>query len=179
MCVVSLANPLILGLSNIMLARAALAFKDGRYDKLRRDTFQDAVLLGMAMAVCTLVIYFVGEQLMQLLFRGNDYAGYGAVLTALALWQLAHAIGIPPSNALSALEYVRVNFYIGLSGTVLSLALFGALMMSQWGLVGAAFGLVIGSLIRSAARWVVFLRVAGEAPQSRSTTGAEVQGSPS
>jgi Na+-driven multidrug efflux pump len=133
----------------------------------------------MAMAVCTLVIYFVGEQLMQLLFRGNDYAGYGAVLTALALWQLAHAIGIPPSNALSALEYVRVNFYIGLSGTVLSLALFGALMMSQWGLVGAAFGLVIGSLIRSAARWVVFLRVAGEAPQSRSTTGAEVQGSPS
>ena len=158
MCVASLANPLVLGLSNVMFAQATLAFKEGGYAKLRHDAFKEMLLLSATMTGFSLVIVFAGEQVLRLLFTSKDYLGHRDVLIALALWQLAHAVGIPAANALSAMERVRVNFYIGLGGTCITAVLI-AILMIELGLVGAAIGLLIGSAARSAMRWGVFLTI--------------------
>ena len=167
MCVASLANPLVLGLSNIMFAQATLAFKEGGYAKLRHDAFKELVLLSATMTLFCLVIVFAGEQVLQLFFSSQDYLGHRDVLVGLALWQLAHAIGIPASNALSAMERVRLNFYIGLATTCITAAVIAGLVIA-WGLVGAAIGLLIGSAARSAVRWGVFLTITEPAAPERS-----------
>jgi len=173
MCVASLANPLVLGLSNIMFAQATLAFKQGGYAKLRHDAFQETLLLGVTMSGFCLVIVFAGEEVLHLFFTQKAYVGHGDVLVALAVWQLAHAVGIPPSNALAAMEHVRLNFYIGLGGTCITVVLIAVLMI-QWGLLGAAIGLLIGSAARSATRWVVFLTITeAAAPSMSSSSNAE------
>lgn len=163
MCVASLANPLVLGLSNVMFAQATVAFKEGGTARLKNSALHEGLLLGVAMTGFCLVILFAGEYVLQLFFTQQDYVGHGDVLVALALWQLAHAIGIPASNSLSAMERVRVNFYTGLAGTCIA-ALFITLLMMKWGLLGAAIGLLIGSACRSAMRWAVFLMTSDEAP---------------
>ena len=173
MCVASLANPLVLGLSNIMFAQATLAFKEGGYAKLRHDAFKELLLLSATMTVFSLVILFAGEQVLRLFFSSEDYLGHRELLIGLAFWQLAHAMGIPASNALSAMERVRVNFYIGLGATCITAVLI-AILMIAWGLVGAAIGLLIGSAARSAVRWGVFLTITEPAvPAMASSSNAE------
>ena len=169
MCVASLANPLVLGLSNLMFAQATLAFKDGGYAKLRHDAFQETLLLGVTMTVFCLVIVFAGEEVLQLFFSQKAYGGHSDILVALALWQLVHAIGIPPSNALAAMERVRINFYTGLAATCIAVVFIGLLMV-VWGLLGAAIGLLIGSAARSAMRWVVFLTITDTVAHSTSSS---------
>jgi O-antigen/teichoic acid export membrane protein len=60
MSIASLANPLIMGLSNILAPRAALAFKEGGGARLRREITRESRLLGLVMALFCIVVLFAG-----------------------------------------------------------------------------------------------------------------------
>jgi O-antigen/teichoic acid export membrane protein len=152
MSVAGLANPMITGLSNPMFTKAASAYAQGGIGRLRREALKDALLLGAATTAFCIVILLFGADIMRLLFRSGDYAVNDAVIVSLALWQLAAAIGVPASNALSVMDRSRENFYHGLAGLLLSTALVLALLVG-WGALGAALGLLAGSAARSATRW--------------------------
>jgi O-antigen/teichoic acid export membrane protein len=152
MSVAGLANPMITGLSNPMFAKAASAYAQGGIGRLRREALRDALLLGAATTAFCIVILLFGADIMRLLFRSGDYAVNDAVIVSLALWQLAAAIGVPASNALSVMDRSRENFCHGLAGLLLSTALVLALLVG-WGALGAALGLLAGSAARSALRW--------------------------
>ncbi|MBX9824033.1 MAG: polysaccharide biosynthesis C-terminal domain-containing protein [Xanthobacteraceae bacterium] len=91
--------------------------------------------------------------------------GYGQIVMVLALEALLIAIGMPVVTALSAMECARANFWIGLIGTVITATLV-AWLVFQWGLLGAACGVLAGSLAWLAARWRVFLTLAHRAYQT-------------
>jgi O-antigen/teichoic acid export membrane protein len=152
MSVAGLANPMITGLSNPMFAKAASTYAQGGIKRLRTEALTDALLLGAATTAFCAVILLFGADIMRLLFRGGDYAGNDAVIVSLALWLLATAIGMPASNALSVMDRARENFYYGLAGSLLSTALVLPLLV-DWGVLGAALGLLAGSAARSATRW--------------------------
>jgi O-antigen/teichoic acid export membrane protein len=155
MSVVSIANPLILGIGNILLPRAVLALNEGGGSKLWRQSVQDAVLLGLATAVFCVAIMIGGESVMRMLYHDAAFEGRGQTLTVLAAALLASSLGMPATNALASMERTREIFWIVSAAAVLTTLLVWRLT-SAWGLVGAAYGFLLGNLIGMAGRWTAF-----------------------
>ena len=128
MSIALFANPIILGLSNMLWAKAARAFQEGGSTRLLREFVADAAQLGAIVGVFCVVILLWGGDVLTLLYPKNDYAGHGDVVIVLAFGQLLYGLGMPASTALAGMGHVRTNFFVGAIET----ALIGALV---WPLV--------------------------------------------
>jgi O-antigen/teichoic acid export membrane protein len=155
MSVVSISNPLIIGISNILVPRAVLALNEGSSRKLWRQSVLDAVLLGLAMAVFCFAIAIAGETVMRMLFHGAEFEGRGQVLTVLAGALLASSLGMPATNALASMERTREIFWT-VSGAAVLTTLLVWHLTSAWGLIGAAYGFLLGNVFGAAVRWTAF-----------------------
>ena len=98
MSVVAAANPFLSGLGNILTPRAVLAWRNGGGEQLRAQAIRDCLLLGLATGLFCVLVLLGGEGLIRLLYRGNDCARVGDLVTALSLALLAQVIGVPASN---------------------------------------------------------------------------------
>src|SRR5258708_33289673 len=107
---------------------------------------------------CVLVL-LAGEDVMRVLYPGPEYAGHGHTVTVLALAPLAVAVGLPAWSALTSMGRTREVFLTGSFGLALTVVLAWCLG-ADWGLQGAAYAFLGGSVARSAARWLVFLALA-------------------
>jgi O-antigen/teichoic acid export membrane protein len=165
MSVASLANPLLLGSGNILNAKAALALKEGGA-RLQREATRDSLLLGAAMILFCVLVLLAGEDVMRLLYPGPEYAGHGHTVTVLALAPLAVAVGLPAWSALTSMGRTREVFLTGSFGLALTVVLAWCLG-ADWGLQGAAYAFLGGSVARSAARWLVFLALAPGATEKQ------------
>ena len=165
MSIVAFANPLFYGLNNLLTQKLVAAWKEGGGTGLRHRAIRDLLLLGATLGPFCLLIVLVGEDLMQLLYRGAEYQGYGHTLTVLALATLAWALGSPAANALATMERPRAVFAINTAGTILTVALVWYLM-ARWGLLGAAYGWLSGSAVVSAGLWMGFLLLVPRADDS-------------
>jgi O-antigen/teichoic acid export membrane protein len=162
MSIVAFANPLILGFSNVLAPKAALALSERGRAGLIRETLRDAVLIAAVMSLFCAAIAFTGGDVIRLLYHDPAYDGQENTLTVLALAALAHALGMPASNALASLERPRAIFWTALLAVVLSLVLTWVLV-GQFGLIGAAYGVLGGNLVALVGRWIVFLVLAPRA----------------
>lgn len=163
--VVSLANPLLVGLYNFLAPRSATTLKDGGHSELLRRTLRDTALLAAVMGAFCVVIAVAGDAIMYIIYHRDEYQGHTDVLTILGLAAFISALGIPASTSLAVMETPRALAAITGSSAVISLALV-ALLLNSWGLVGAAYGILIGNIIWTAGRWCLFVKVL------RSQTGA-------
>jgi O-antigen/teichoic acid export membrane protein len=155
MSVVSIANPLILGISNILVPRAVLALNEGGSRKLWRQSVQDAVLLGLAMAAFCVAVVIAGDTVIRMLYPGPEFEGQGQILAVLAAALLASSLGMPATNALASMERAR-EFFWTVSFTAVLMTLFVWRLTSAWGLTGAAYGFLLGNMIGAAVRWTTF-----------------------
>src|SRR5262249_5200162 len=153
--VASLANPVLIGSGNILNAKSALALKEG-VAKLRSETARASLLLGAGMMLFSLVLVLAGEDVMHLLYPGQEYAGHGSIIAVLALVPFAAALGAAPASALPSIGSSRELFFAGALGMSLTVAL-AFCLIPEWGLQGAAYALLGGTAARSAARWLLFL----------------------
>lgn len=152
------ANPIILGISNVLWAKAARAFQQGGGRRLLRESLADAAQLGAIIGVFFLVILFWGDDLLRLLYPASEYAGYGHIVTIFALGQLIYGLGMPASTALAGMGAVRTNTAIAAMETTLIGLLVWPLVF-HWGIVGAAYGILIGCIVRLFVRWGALLCV--------------------
>ncbi len=160
--IASLANPLLTAFRNILTPRAVLAFKEGGGANLRRQAVGDALVLTGAMALFCVVIFFGGDLLVRVVYREPEYGGQGHVITILALSMMATAAGAPASNALASMERPHAIVLATSVGTAVTLAAV-CILSVQWGLLGAAYGTLAGSVAGAAARWIAFLVVLARA----------------
>jgi hypothetical protein len=116
----------------------------------------DALLFAAILAPFCLLAFFAGDDLMRVLYHGHEYEGHGAVVTLLALATFASSVGTPASNALASMERPRAIFGVGAAAAVLTVVLVWW-WMAQWGLAGAACGLLAGSIVGSTGLWTSFL----------------------
>jgi O-antigen/teichoic acid export membrane protein len=158
MSVVSFANPLITGLTNILTPRAVLAWKKEGGAGLLRQAIWDSLFLGAATGAFCIVIVFAGEELMHLLYHGPEYEGQGHTVTVLAAALLAQAVGAPASSALASMERPRAIVFVGSIATVLTVLLVWFLMVEA-GLLGAAYGFLLGNVAGAVGRWAAFLAI--------------------
>jgi O-antigen/teichoic acid export membrane protein len=156
--IASLANPLLTAFRNTLTPRSVLAFKEGGGANLCRLAFRDALVLAGGMSLFCVAILFGGDILMSVVYRGPEYSGRGHVVTVLAVAMMATAVGAPASNALASMERPQAIVVATLVGTAVTLTAIWILSV-EWGLLGAAYGFLAGSVAGAAARWAAFLAV--------------------
>jgi O-antigen/teichoic acid export membrane protein len=156
MSVVSLANPLIVGLDQVLMPSAVRAFKERSSAGLWSEVIRASLLLGAATTLPCAVVLFAGEDVMRLLYHTHEYEGQGHAVMVLALALPASAMGIPASNALATMERPRPIFVAGLLAAVVTAFLVLCLAV-EWGVTGAAYGFLGGSIVGSVGRWIAFL----------------------
>ena len=173
MSVVSFANPLVFGLSNIITAKSSLAWKDGGGPALWARSIRDALLLGTVLSILCAVVFMAGDQIIAVLFP-REVASGGATLTfLLALSIMAAATGMPASNALAVMQRPRAIVVVGIAGAVTTVSL-TYLLLLEWGLIGAAWGFLLGNVLGLCGRWAS-LAVLIPGPRNRTSAIAAVR----
>jgi O-antigen/teichoic acid export membrane protein len=117
---------------------------------------RSAVVLAAATAVLALVFVLAGEQVLAVLY-GGAYSGQGVVVAILAGAMVADALETVATNGLMALDRSHIVFAGNMAGTALTLAIAAALIPGL-GIVGAAWGSLLGRCVTSAVLWAMFLK---------------------
>jgi len=158
--IVLIFNPLILGIGSVLVPRAAQVYADGGNAEVRRVVWKTTVFLGTAMSILCVGLAFFGEEAMRLLYHGDEYAGYGRIITLLAVTTLAGTISFAADHGMWVLERPDINFKVRSAGLVVTLVAAAALV-GTWGVLGAAIGRLCGMSLASAAQCTVFARLTG------------------
>lgn len=156
MTIVSVANPLVNGLGNLLLPKLVLAWKEQGATGLRRRAIQDSILLGAVMApLCAGTLVF-GDELLHLLYPAPEYMGHGQTTAVLAFAILAFSVGMPASYALTGMERPRSVLIVSTVGALVTIALvFG--LTTKFGILGAAYGWLLGNVVVAAGLWFELL----------------------
>jgi O-antigen/teichoic acid export membrane protein len=162
MSIIGFANPVVFGVGNVLTPKLAQAWRHGAGPGIRREARKNAFLLGALVAAFCLVVAVVGEDVMEMLLPGHEYQDHGAVLIVLAFALLAMALGMPASNALASMERPRAIVVVGSLSAAVTVVLV-TLLMTEWGLIGAAYGYLAGNAIGTAGRWFAFLIISRSA----------------
>ena len=156
MSIVGFANPLLFGFVNVLTPRSVNVLNSGGPLALRRQAARDCLLLGSLMLAFCLTVAVLGEPAMRFLYAGPDYAGHGHLLSVLALATFVAAVGVPASIALTSAEHPRAVAAVMALTAALNVLLVW-LFMAEWGLIGAAYAVLIAETVGSVARWAAFL----------------------
>jgi O-antigen/teichoic acid export membrane protein len=168
--VAMLLNPLIFGLGNIFVPRAALAFKERGIEALQREVNRDLLLRAVPMALFCLAVLFAGNELLYLLYRSEDFAGHGHAVTVLAVANLALVMGNQFYMALLVMEHPREVFRTEALAATLTVALIWSLV-GPLGLLGAAYACLIGNVLRLTGWWLAYTVLAAAHRNQPEVTG--------
>jgi O-antigen/teichoic acid export membrane protein len=157
MTVISLSNPFILGIGQVLTPWLAQALTDGGPGELRRVTRKATGLMGLALGGFCLGLWLWGEEALRLLY-GGQYMGQGPLVFLLSVSILAFALSLPPMGSLLVLGRPDMSLKVSVVGLLLTAAV-AFVLVGSWGLVGVACGLIVGQTGSSAMRWIVFNRL--------------------
>jgi O-antigen/teichoic acid export membrane protein len=155
MSIVGFANPLMIGLTNVMKPKLVLAWKHGGGPGLWRETIRNTALIAALMMAFSLAVLLAAEQVMGFLYHGKEFDGHGQTLVVLALAMSAGTLGTAASIALATMKRPRAIIAITTIGAALTVPLVWVLM-TKWGLLGAAYGMLAGNVTGAVGRWMAF-----------------------
>jgi O-antigen/teichoic acid export membrane protein len=150
MSLVLLSNPLLIGLGNVLETQVARALPQGGLSGVRRAVLQTALLLGTLMSAFAIGIVMFGDELLSLLY-GTEFASYGNVASVLAFALVFGSLGSAADYGLRALDKTPVTFAAVYCGLAVTLIVAG-FSISQFGILGCAYGLLAGSVAGAAVR---------------------------
>jgi O-antigen/teichoic acid export membrane protein len=154
--VILIANPLVIGIGNMLGPHAAHAVTEGGFRKVRQFACSVSLLLTCTLGVFCLLLLVWSETILQV-FYGDEYQGYGAVVCALSASWLAGLAGQGPEHGLRAIERPRANLHANVLGLAVTLPLALALIR-PYGLLGAAWSMCAGRVATLVLRWIIFWR---------------------
>lgn len=162
--IVALTNPFLIGYINVMTPRAVRILRDGGMVALRRKAIEDAALLGLAMAAFALAVLFGGSRLLSILYPAITHPDIGHVMTVLAAAATLAAISAPAANALACAERAKPLAAITIASCAIGVvAAAGGMVL--YGLLGAAYGVLLTEALSCAARWHVLNTAVGRSPE--------------
>jgi O-antigen/teichoic acid export membrane protein len=156
--VVAVFNPVILGIGNVLLARAAQLQAVGGGHDVRRVVWKATVVLTASMSVLCLAIVLFAQRALDTLYGGADFAGQGTVVAVLALTALISTLSFPAETGLRVMERPDINFKVGFLGLGLTLCSAGPLI-AYYGLLGGTIAALIGTAFVSSVLALTFHRL--------------------
>jgi O-antigen/teichoic acid export membrane protein len=155
--VVSVANPALLGIQNLVGPKISHVYAAEGPRALRRLVLKITAVIALPTSLLWLVMFFWGGRLIGLLY-GRQYAGNNLVVSILALNLLVTAVAFSFSRALFAIERADVDFLVNFAALFIMLTL-GFWLVRALGPLGAALGLLGANLVTSVVRAAAFLRL--------------------
>ena len=163
--VVSVGNPVLLGIQNLVGPKIAHEYAAQGHGALHRLVLKITALIATPMSLLCLVMFVWGGRLLVLLY-GGQYAGNSLVVAILALNLLVGAVGFPFSRALFAIDRARVDFLVTSTALFIMVTL-GLWLVRVFGPLGAAFGLLAANIVASIVRAIAFTRHPTRVPVER------------
>lgn len=163
---VLIANPIVLGLQNVLSPSIAKSMHEGGNQRVRRLVLRSTVALTLMMSVYVTIIAIWGDLILQQLY-GSGFAGHGITIGLLGWGALATAAGVSSNHGLRAIERPELNCVAAVLGLVVGVVTAYCLIPS-WGVTGAAIGFAVSCTLTSGARMISFVsvsRVSAEASQ--------------
>lgn len=151
--IAALANPLLMGISNVLGPAVAHAHAQRSAVDFRRYVVRAAAAFALLMLPFVLVAGFGGEWILKL--YGGQYAGYGAIVGLIAIAMLTQAIGFTAARGLFALGHAEQDMI----GNIVTIALLvgGLWLIHRYGLPGAALSLIVSTTAGNVYRFIAFL----------------------
>ena len=167
--IVAFANPLIYGFCNILTPRFVRTLQNEGMAGLKLQAARDTLVLVSVMALFCAAVAIGGDQAMRLLYAGSEYQGHAVLLNVLALACLAAAAGMPACTAMTSAQRA------GLSAGITAASALGTVAvvwwcLTHWGLLGAAYGMLVSEAVGSLARWAAFAMMKRPGPGARFAT---------
>ena len=120
--VVSVANPALLGIQNLVGPKISHVYAAEGPRALRRLVLKITAVIALPTSLLWLVMFFWGGRLIGLLY-GRQYAGNNSVVSILALNLLVTAVAFSFSRALFAMERADVDFLVNFAALFIMLTL--------------------------------------------------------
>ncbi|QDG76361.1 lipopolysaccharide biosynthesis protein [Labrenzia sp. PHM005] len=155
--VVTAANPLLLGLSNILEPRTAKAWADGHLSELLGIVHRTTLAVTGTLALYWLVVFLAGDTALAWLFDKPQFFGQGHLLAVLAFVVLLRGFTLAQNLGLRALGVPRKNFAASLFNLAVTLASAYPLML-EYGALGGGYCMLFGVIAGTCARLWFFIR---------------------
>jgi O-antigen/teichoic acid export membrane protein len=155
--VVSVGNPAVLGIQNLVGPKIAHTYAAAGSKELRRLVLKITTAVFLLMSLLCLALICWGGRLVTLLY-GRQYAGNNIVVSILALNLLVSATAFSFSRALFALERADLDFLVNFAALFIMVTL-GFWLVRAFGPMGAALGLVGANFVASGVRVGAFLKL--------------------
>jgi O-antigen/teichoic acid export membrane protein len=155
--VVSVGNPVLLGIQNIIGPKIAHEYAAKGPRALNRLVLKMTAVTAIPMALLCIVMFIWGGTLLNHLY-GPAYAGNGLIVSLLSLNVLVTAVAFSLSRVLFAIDKARVDFLVNFTALFV-MATFGLWLVRAFGPLGAALGLLGANLSTSVVRAVAVLRL--------------------
>ncbi len=156
--VTALANPVMIGIQNFLGPEIVKNYTDdgikGIKWHVKRKTLIYSALI-MPMALCLICF----GHLLVPLFYGNKYTDTGMIVPLLAVNLVVMAASYPVSRALIALEQTRIYFMANFVPLLITLSC-GIFLVYQFGPLGVAWGLLLGTSATAVVLAYCFYRIA-------------------
>jgi len=140
---VTLVNPLTLGISNFIGPKMAHAYIQG-IEELGQVVIKTTIFIVAVFGIVSMVIIFYGDQFIVLIYSPK-YAGNGLIVLLLAISKFIIAAATPFGYALRTMERTDVTFKCGLIQLVITVSL-GLGLVKMYGPLGVAYSYLLNSL---------------------------------
>ena len=152
--VIFLSNPFLIGFKNVLGPKISHVYATGGKINLRQAVIKVSVTIGAVMSIFCLFLVLFGEICVVMLY-GRQYAGYGNIISVLALSTFIYSITLPIAFGLWALERSDLNFRIDILSLGITMTL-GLYFVKLFGSLGVAYSLLISNIITSFIRYIIF-----------------------
>ncbi len=152
--VVGLAKPFLQGTTNFLAPKAAQTFAQGGATALRAFARKSAMALGPVTALFCVGIAIFGSDLVTRIY-GSQYAGFGLVIAILSLNILVNGLSFGVNYGIWAMGRPDLNFRIESARLLITFTL-GLGLVKIFGLIGVAWGLLLGSIVVLIGKTLIF-----------------------
>jgi O-antigen/teichoic acid export membrane protein len=157
MAIVSLANPFVFGMTNVLAPRLAHAHGENDAPGVRRLVWTSSAIIGLVVGSYCLMLTLWGDAVVALCY-GAQFTGQHWTIITCALAMFTGVMGTSVSYGLWVKQRNDVNFQASLIGLVVTL-LIAVPLLDTWGALGANLGLLAGNVLATSLRFIAFARL--------------------
>lgn len=155
MTIVSLANPFVFGMTNVLAPRLAHAHGQNDPAGVRRLVWTSSAVLAAVVGSYCAVLLIWGDEVVALCY-GTQFTGQHWTIITCTLAMFSGVMGTSVSHGLWVKQRNDINFQASLVGLAVTL-LIAVPLLDKYGAVAANCGLLAGNLVATCLRSIAFV----------------------
>jgi O-antigen/teichoic acid export membrane protein len=156
--IVMVGNTLLTGIGNVMLPRAAAAFRDSDAHALLKVLVKSTMMNIACMAMAAVGIVCIGPMLVRLVYAGRYSQPHSTVLVVLSIALVAKALGMGANIGYWVIGRPQINLVTNVCGFA-ALLLLTFMLKQELGIVSVVWAVLLADLVPGLIRWWTLLHL--------------------